>query len=72
MPMGVGDNEGMLASAVDQLNKHWDATSMAWQDKARTDFEKEHLEQLRHAVKIAQMGMRNIHELLRQVTKECS
>jgi len=70
--MGIGDNEGLLASAIDQLNKSWDGTSMAWQDKARTDFEKEHLEELRHSVKIAQMGMRNINELLRQVIRECS
>jgi hypothetical protein len=72
MACGMADNEGLLASAVDQLNKHWDSAGMSWHDKAREDFEQEHLEEMRRAVKVAQMGMRNIHELLRQVIRECS
>jgi len=72
MGLGSSDNEGLLASAIDQLNQRWDAAGMAWQDKAREDFEKEHIEEMRRAVKVAQQGMRNISELLRQVVKECS
>jgi len=72
MPMGIGDNEGRLASAIDQLNQRWDATGASWRDKAREEFNQEHLEELRRAVKVAQMGMRNINDLLRQVIRECS
>jgi hypothetical protein len=72
MPMGIGDNEGQLANAIQQLNQRWDASSMSWRDKARDDFEKEHLEEMRRSVKAAQSAMRNVTELLRQVIRECS
>jgi hypothetical protein len=72
MPMGVGDNEGQLANAIDQLNKRWDATGSSWRDKARDDFEQEYIEEIRRVTKVAQSGMRNINDLLRQVIRECS
>ncbi|MGD0092453.1 MAG: WXG100 family type VII secretion target [Planctomycetota bacterium] len=72
MGVSLADSETTLTRAIDDLGKRWDNTSSAWQDKAREDFEKEYLLELTASVKKAQQAMRSIHNLLREVVRECS
>ena len=72
MAISLSDSDTTLGRAVDDLNKRWQATSDAWQDRAREDFEKEHLEEMIMSVKKAQQAMRTIAGLLHEVIRECS
>ena len=63
--------EEILAGALSDLDKKWQATAEGWRDKARAEFEKEHLEELQATVKKAQHAMAAMDELLRQVMREC-
>jgi hypothetical protein len=65
-------SEGILAKALDDLEKKWAITADGWRDKAREDFDLEHLEEMRRVVKMARSAMRNVDELISQVSKECS
>jgi hypothetical protein len=69
--MHFSDSEALLAKAMEDLNLHWQSSAGAWNDKARKDFEKQYLEELRMTVKRAQQAMRNINTLLRQVARDC-
>ena len=68
----LSDTEMMLGRAADELEQHWQNTAGSWRDKARDDFEHDHLEDLGIAVKRAQQAMKNINQLLREVIRECS
>jgi hypothetical protein len=68
----LSDSESLLKKAKADLEKHWMFAGAAWNDKARENFEKEHLEELHLAVTNAQHGMRNIDQLLRKVMRDCS
>jgi hypothetical protein len=70
--MQFGDSEATLAKAMDDLDQHWMSSAGGWNDKARVEFEKEYLEELRASCKRAQHAMRNVNQLLRQVVRECS
>ena len=70
--MRLSDSEAILARALDDMNKKWTATGGVWSDKARDEFERKHVEELRSAVIAARHAMRNIDTLLRQVIRECS
>jgi len=72
MGVSLSDSESTLSRALDDLEKRWENTSSAWQDKAREDFEREFLQELTASVKKAQQAMRSIHNLLREVVRECS
>jgi uncharacterized protein YukE len=72
MGVSLSDSETTLSRALDDLEKRWENTSSAWQDKAREDFEREFLQELTASVKKAQQAMRSIHNLLREVVRECS
>ena len=65
-------NDSMLARAMEDLEKKWNITADGWRDKAREDFETEHLEEMRKAVRMARSAMRNVDELIAQVARECS
>ena len=64
-------NEAILARALDDLNRHWEATALCWRDRAREDFEKTYLSDLRTAILSAQRAMRAIGELLERAISEC-
>ena len=72
MSLHLSGAETILSKAVDDMDKRFASTSTAWRDKARNDFEAEHLDELKESIKKAQHSMRNIEELLRRVVKECS
>ena len=72
MAYSLSDAESILNKAVTDLDKEWSGTAAKWQDKAREDFEKEHLEDLHRAAASAQQAMKRIDQLLRQVIRECS
>ena len=72
MGLHFSDCETTLAKSIDDLQQRWLIAASGWNDKAREDFDKEYMQELRDAVKRAQQGMRNINVLLRQVAKECS
>ena len=72
MAMSLSDAESLLKKSLSDLDKHWLATAAHWNDKARENFEKEHLDELRTAGENACRAMREIDMLLRQVIKQCS
>lgn len=70
--MRTSGNEAMLAQALDELEKKWRITADGWRDQAREQFDVEHLEEMRRAVRTARSAVRNVDELIAQVVKECS
>ena len=71
MAYSLSDSESMLRKALEDLNREWSNTSNHWKDKAREDFEKEHLEPIRVAAENAARAMRNLDGLLRTVYRDC-
>jgi len=72
MAVRPSGNDAILAKALEDMEQQWQSTAGAWRDKARDDFEKKHLDELRNAVQAARHAMNNIEEMLRQVIRECS
>jgi hypothetical protein len=70
--MSLGDNETLLIQAAAELREKWLNTAAGWQDKAREDFERKHLEELWASAKAAQRATRAIDALLRQAIADCS
>jgi hypothetical protein len=71
MAYSLSDAESILSKAVSDLDKEWLGTATKWQDKAREDFNKEHLEDLHMAADNARQAMKRIDHLLRQVMRDC-
>lgn len=71
MAYSLSDSEMVLKKALMDLERAWMNAGAHWHDRAREDFDKEHLEELRMAVENARRGMRNVDQLLRQVMHEC-
>ena len=69
--MRLSGSEEILAGALTDLNKKWDNTALGWRDKARTEFEKEYLDELQLTAKKALQGMAALDELLAHVMREC-
>jgi len=72
MPVHLSGSEAILAKAMEDMDKAFANTGSAWRDNARDEFEKIHLDEMRNAIRSARYAMRNIDELLRQVSKDCS
>jgi len=72
MAIGLSDNEAILTQALRDVHEKWQNTGTVWQDKAREDFERKHLEELLAAAKAAQHAMKAVDDLLRQAIRECS
>lgn len=68
---GVGANGAILGAAMKDLRERWERSSMSWRDRARTEFEKDFIEQLVPTVRAASNAVQQIEELLRQVYREC-
>jgi uncharacterized protein with NAD-binding domain and iron-sulfur cluster len=64
-------NEAILARALDDLNRQWEATAFYWRDKARDEFERTYLQDLRTAVLGAQRAISAIGRILEQAISEC-
>lgn len=71
MSYSLSDSQSLLKKAQKDLEAQWAYAGTAWSDKAREEFDKEHLEALRVAVANAGHGMSNIDQLLRKVIQEC-
>ena len=72
MPMhSTSGAETILAKAMEDMDRKFAATAVVWNDNARDEFEKVHLDEMRNALRNARYAMRNIEELLRQVVKDC-
>lgn len=67
----LSDSQSLLKKAMKDLETQWAHAGSAWNDKAREEFDKQHLEELRVAVANAGHGMSNIDQLLRKVMNEC-
>ncbi|HLX64347.1 MAG TPA: hypothetical protein VKX17_23945 [Planctomycetota bacterium] len=65
------DSESLLRKAIDDLKRQWLNSADSWKDKARDDFEKEHLEPLLNAAENAARAMRNLDGLMREVVRDC-
>lgn len=61
-----------LKYATKTLFEKWDATRESWDDSAAREFEKNHLEPLRHQVEIALRGMDKLSEVMHKVRQDCS
>jgi hypothetical protein len=72
MSVRPSGNDAILAKALEDMEQRWTSTAGNWRDRARDEFEKKHLDELRNAVVAARHAMNNVEELLRQVVRECS
>ena len=71
MAYSLSDSQSLLKKAVKDLDGQWAHAGSAWNDKAREEFEKNYIEELRVAALNAGLGMNNIDQLLRKVINEC-
>jgi hypothetical protein len=71
MLIRVDDNEALLARASQDMNAKWENTASVWRDKARDDFDRKHLEELRQAVHAARQAMKAVDAILRQAIQDC-
>lgn len=71
MGVGLSDSESLLKKATKDLQAQWARAGTAWNDKAREEFDKDHLEELRVAVANAGRGMTTIDQVLRRVINDC-
>ena len=67
----AGSNAALLTKAMRDLLVHWDATGNAWRDKARDDFHKDFIEELKTAVRGASLAAQEIENLLSRVKNDC-
>ena len=72
MAVRLSDSEALVSRAVDDLGSNWERTAWGWHDKARADFERDYLDELRTVAKGARGAMKSIDEVLRQAIRECS
>lgn len=70
--MDGGGNDAIMAKALKDLQAHWEQTRTVWNDDARNDFERDHLNGLIPAMKTATTAIQRIEEILRRARKECS
>ena len=71
MPRVIHD-ETVITKALHELETSWVITSAQWNDKARTDFDKNFIEPLLPQVKRAADAMAQISRLLRKAVNKCS
>ncbi|MEI6233338.1 MAG: hypothetical protein WCT04_09810 [Planctomycetota bacterium] len=71
MAYSLSDSQSMLKKAMKDIEGQWSHAGTAWNDKAREEFDKQHLEVLRVAVANAGHSMSNIDQILRHVMREC-
>ena len=67
---GTGGNGAILGKAMKDLSGHWEATARSWRDRARTEFDRDYIQEIVPLARLASNAMRQIEELLRQVQKE--
>jgi hypothetical protein len=67
-----GGNAGLLTKALKDLIVKWEESGNAWRDQARTDFDKEFLQQIIPAVRGASRAAQEIENLLQRVRSEIS
>ena len=67
---GTGGNGAILGKAMKDLRGHWDATARSWRDKARTDFDKDFIQEIIPMALLASNAVQQIEELLRKVQRE--
>lgn len=72
MAYSLSDSQSLLKKAAKDMESQWAHAGTAWNDKAREEFDKEHLEPLRVAIANAGHAMNNVDQLLRKVINECS
>jgi hypothetical protein len=72
MGIGLGDNEAVLAQALQEVQSKWETTGSVWRDKAREDFEKRYLGDMVMSGRAALRSMRAVRELLMDAVRECS
>ena len=68
----AGSNGALLMKAMKDLLTHWEASGNSWRDKARTEFDKDFLQELIPAVRGASRAAQEIENLLQKVRSECS
>ncbi len=67
----TSSSDAQLLSALKDLNGSWAATCENWRDKARNDFEKNHVAELAPAVLRTVADIRELNQLLRQAINDC-
>ena len=70
--MGFSSDEAVLAEAAKKMWAEWELSGALWDDKARADFEKDYLEELRPAVQGALQSLGQVRRLMEQAIRECS
>jgi hypothetical protein len=70
--MRVSHSEMVLSSARSDLEKAWNASGIAWNDEARTKFEKDFMEPFLVASRTSIGAMTELSNLLKRVVRQCS
>ncbi len=69
--MRLEAGRGMLYSALQNLQAHWDAASPYWQDSMRVQFVEQVWEPLQQQVKTALEAIDQLQVLLNQMRHDC-
>lgn len=67
----LSDSESILKKAMTELELHWQNTGAHWNDNARVEFEKEHIETILLAAENARRAMRNVDLVCREAVRDC-
>ena len=67
---GTGGNGAILGKAMKDLLGHWEGTARSWRDHARTEFDRDYIQEIVPMARLASNALQQIEELLRQVQRE--
>ena len=65
-------NDAILSKAMSDMLNNWERTGWEWKDKAREDFEKHYIEEIKLAVNGCMNAMGSLEKLLSRAIRECS
>jgi hypothetical protein len=67
----ISHAEQMLMGALNDLERDWQFARIEWRDQARENFEKDFLNELQPAGRIAANTMGELTQLMKRVVREC-
>ncbi len=68
----LSNSDRQIITALKDLQRQWEEASSSWRDQARTDFEKEFIEELMPVAKASIAAIGEIDRLLKQAIHEGS
>jgi hypothetical protein len=67
----ISQAEQMLMSGLNDLERDWQIAGAEWHDQARAHFQKDYLDEIQPAGRIAAGAISELTTLMRRVVREC-